>query len=128
MISEWLLVSYGFGGGIAALILPKLCLCCCGFACHGVRKHSFASRDHSGIVDLEAGSLFARSQSSGIGGFPWYINLMLFLFGFTATIIVILVESMEGSIPNPKNVTLDGNFTTESVYLFNVTTLLPLLE
>ncbi|XP_055948891.1 uncharacterized protein LOC129981877 [Argiope bruennichi] len=126
MISEWLLLAYGFGGGIVALVLPKICLCCCGFTCPGVRKHSVASRIHSNIGDVEAGSLFARSQSSGAVGFPWYINLMFFLFGFTTTVVIVLVEMMGGFDGNLKNETIDGNFeTTKSMHLFNFTTVLP---
>ncbi|CAL1291419.1 unnamed protein product, partial [Larinioides sclopetarius] len=91
-------------------------------------KHS-TSHGHSIIGDVEAGSFLSRCRSSCAGGFPWYIDLMFFLFGFATTVFLLLVESMGGFSYNPKNVTLDGNFTTtESVILFNVTTLLPLLE
>ncbi|XP_055948484.1 uncharacterized protein LOC129981601 [Argiope bruennichi] len=111
MMIDWLLIGYGVLGGIAAIILPKCILCCIGFTCCGVRKHSAASFSHSSIGDVERGSCFAMCQSVGASGFPCCINFMLFVLGFTTTVFLIYMESSGGFSPDSGNFTTDGNVT-----------------
>ncbi|GFY44574.1 uncharacterized protein TNIN_156891 [Trichonephila inaurata madagascariensis] len=109
MLSFWMYILYGVLGGLGVVLLPKICLCCLGFACCGIRKNSCASNCQSGIGDVEAGSLFASTQSAGAGGCPCYITLMMFLLGFAGTIIVLYIESVKGFDPNTGNsTTVDG--------------------
>ncbi|GFQ87996.1 uncharacterized protein TNCT_130071 [Trichonephila clavata] len=127
MLSFWMYILYGVLGGFGVLLLPKICLCCLGFTCCGIRKNSCASYCQSGIGDVEADSLFAITQGAGAGGCPCYITLMLFLLGFAGTIIVLYIHSVGGFYPNTGNsTTVDGNFTSDFTYLYNITTPLSL--
>ncbi|CAL1285613.1 unnamed protein product [Larinioides sclopetarius] len=121
---DWALIGYGVAGGIAAVILPRLILCCIGFACCGVRKNSCAACCHSNIGNVEEGSCFAMCQSTGAAGFPCCINLMLFVLGFATTVFLIYMRSSDDFTPDSGNFTTDGNVTMAySTYLFNTTVL-----
>ncbi|GBM03241.1 hypothetical protein AVEN_142534-1 [Araneus ventricosus] len=124
MVFDWTLIGYGVAGGIAAIILPRLILCCIGFTCCGVRKDSYAAYSHSSIGAVEAGSCFSMCQSVGAAGFPCCINFMLFVIGFAATVFLVYMESSGGFNPDSGNSTTDGNVTMAySTHLLNTTLL-----
>ncbi|GFW49899.1 uncharacterized protein TNCV_1885621 [Trichonephila clavipes] len=95
MITGWWYLAYGVIGGIAAVVLPRLCLCCLGFTRRGIGANTCASECHSSIGDVESGTCFSICQSTGVIGFPHFINIMFFLFGFATTIILIYMKSVQ---------------------------------
>ncbi|GFU61657.1 uncharacterized protein NPIL_622032 [Nephila pilipes] len=121
MISTWMFIAYGLIGGLVAVVLPCLCLCCLGFTCGGVRGNSYASGWQSGIGDVEAGSCFAMCQSAGACGSGCCRNLILFVLGFAGTIAVLYFTSPGSEFdPNISNSTLDWNSTSD--YVYDITT------
>ncbi|GFU61656.1 uncharacterized protein NPIL_622031 [Nephila pilipes] len=123
-----MLILYGTIGGIVSILLPRLFLCCIGFTCCGVRGDSCASSYHSDIGDVEAGSCFAMCQSAGTRGFPWFINLVLFLLGFAGTFGVLYFTTSGSEFdPTIRNTTLDWNSTSDYIHMYNFTTPLSLL-
>ncbi|GFQ87994.1 uncharacterized protein TNCT_130051 [Trichonephila clavata] len=110
-ITVWWYLAYGVIGGIVAVVLPRLCLCCLGFTCRGIGANTCASEYHSHIGDVESGTCFSICQRTGVIGFPCCINIMFFLFGFATTIIVIHMKSVQE---------LDSNTVTTPAWMSSI--------